>query len=345
MKHLYFLYVLLLFPFTALLASGKTQPPPFDADLFRKNVQTFSLHGEFLFWQIQEGALDYALSMKQQAWGDTACFASGNYQSAQFNGDPGFRIGASFFRAPKYWEVKAQYTRLVGFGKNEATKPSEPLHFLTGTWPQVFSAPMASATSVIYLQYNVADLWADRVFHPNPHLRMRLLSGPTVAWINQKWKITYSNAASQKTDVVNKWGFVGAGLRLGSIIDWFWTSDIYITGGATLAGFLGSYQNTSKQTVNFQPTPNFNPSLPLRDSKLNDTRPAFAAQFFMGPSYQKNFTHKRIEVFVGYELNAWLNLQEISRSSSGSPSEAKETWLNTSMLALQGLTSRLTVDF
>lgn len=327
------------------LGAKEATPPPFDADLFRKDVQVWSGHGEFLFWRVQEGCLDYALTMKQSAWGPANCYANGNFKNATFNGDPGFRIGLSFFRAPKYWEVKGQYTRLTASGENSAGKPDPDQEFLTGTWPQIFSLPMAGAKSYIHLNYNVADLCVDRVFNPNPHLRLRLLGGGIVAWINQNWKVTYHDSSSNQTVVNNRWHFIGGGLKTGTIVDWYWGRDVYITADATLGALLGNYKNESKQRSSFSPGVGYDTSLPLRDTHFSDVRPSFTAQFIFGPSYQKSFSNSRMEFFVGYELNAWLNLHEVFRSTSGSESAAKETWINSSMIALQGLTSRLTIDF
>lgn len=333
------------FTLASALSAKQSTPPPFDADLFRKEAQVWSGHGEFLFWRVQEGSLDYALSMKQSAWGPENCYANGNFKNATFNGDPGFRLGVSFFRAPKYWEVKAQYTRLTARGENSAGKPEPDTEYLTGTWPQIFSAPMAGAKSHIHMNYNVADLWVDRVFNPNPHLRLRLLGGGIVAWINQDWKVTYNDSANNQTTINNRWHFIGGGLKTGTIVDWYWGRDVYITADAIFGALLGSYKNESKQRANFAPGGGYDTSLPLRDAHFSDVRPSFTAQFIFGPSYQKNFKNNRIEFFVGYELNAWMNLQEIFHSTSGSGSATKETWINSSMIALQGLTSRLSVDF
>jgi hypothetical protein len=65
----------------------------------------------------------------------------------------------------------------------------------------------------------------------------------------------------------------------------------------------------------------------------------------IGPSWQKNFTCNRIEIFAGYEMNLWFNLQEIYRSTSGVPSAEKQTWQTTNALVLQGLTTRIVYDF
>jgi hypothetical protein len=328
-----------------LTAKEKSSTPPFDADLFRKDVEVFSAHGEFLFWRVQEGCLDYAMTMNQSAWGPSNCYANGNFKSATFGGDPGFRLGLSFFRAPKYWEVRAGYTRLTAEGNNSAHKPSSSTEYLTGTWPQIFTSPVAKAKSHIHMNYNVADLCVDRVFNPNPHLRLRFLGGGLVGWINQDWRITYNDSFNNYTKISNRWKFIGGGLKIGTMVDWYWGRDVYITANSSLGALLGSYKNKAKQTTNFPIDVSYNTSLPVRDAHFSDVRPTFTAQFIFGPSYQKNFTKNRIELFAGYELNVWLNLQEIYRSTSGSGSAAKETWINSSMIALQGLTTRLTIDF
>jgi len=328
------------------LKPSRTSQAPFDEDLYRQNEQVFSLHGDFLFWRVQEGALDYALTMQESAWGPAECFAQGKFENATFNGDPGFRVTGSFYRAPKYWEIWAQYTRLTARGENSSGKPTPGNEFVTGTWPQIFTSPVAKAESHIHMNYNVADLWADRVFYPNPHLRLRLLGGGSVAWIDQFWKVEYSDSGGNETSIGNRWKFIGGGLRMGTLFDWYWFMSVYMTGGVTFASLLGSYSNTSVQTTNFSPAAGaFNPSIPLRNAHFSDVRPAFNGQFFLGPSVQRSFLGSRMELFIGYELVAWLNLQETFHSTSGAPSDAKETWINTGMIALQGLTSRFTMDF
>ena len=330
----------------SLIGKEATPPPAFDADLYRRDEQVFSVHGDFLYWSIQEGALDYALQMEHGAWGPSQCYAQGDFKNATFNLDPGFRVAMSFFRAPKYWEIWWQYTRLTARGTNSSSKPGTSNEYLTGTWPQIFSDAMTQAKSHIHMNYNTADVWFDRVFLPNPHLKLRFLGGASVAWIDQFWKIEYFDAASDETAITNRWKFVGGGLKIGTLFDWYWFTNIYMTGGTTFAALLGSYSNESLQTANFAPVEGaYNPSIPLRNAHFKDVRPAFTGQFYLGPSYQRNFSNNRIEIFVGYELIAWMNLQENFHSTSGSPAATKETWLNTGMIALQGLTSRVTVDF
>ncbi len=318
---------------------SKKNPPPFDADLFRRDNQVYSFHGDFLFWSVQEGALDYALSMTSPSTAPLS-YAMGNFQNATFYGEPGFRIAGVFFRAPKYWEFWMQYTRLSSQGANSATAPGVANQYLTGTWPQIFINPVATANSYIHLNYNVADLLITRVFFPNPHLRLRLVGGGVAAWMSQFWKVLYADGLGSQTKIGNRWSYLGGGLRVGTMFDWYWFMDVYMTGSATFAGLLGTYNNTAFQTSNATGT-----ELAVRDTSFNDMRPAITGQFTIGPSYQKNFKATRFEIFAGYEWNSWFNLQEIFRSTGGTASSAKETWLNTGNLTLQGLTTRASLDF
>lgn len=327
---------------TALLfaddANNNSVVPPYDADLFRKEEQVFSGHVSFLYWRVEQGALDYALKM-QHAPVPGISYAQGDYERATFDGEPGFRVALGFFRALKYWELWAQYTRLTARGEDDSFAPQDPSRFLVGTWPELTSGPLTRAKSRIHLNYNVGDFLVDRFVNPNPHLRARFLGGATVAWINQNWIVSYYERDLATTQIGNTWKFIGAGIRAGSSFDWFCGYDIYMTGQVTLASLLGSYHNTATQTTTLY----FDQ--PIRDAHYFDIRPVFQTQVMFGLSWQKNFCSNRVEVFTGYELNTWFNLAEVRRSTSGQATASKETLINSSLIALQGLTARLSVDF
>jgi hypothetical protein len=312
----------------------------YDYDLFHKDVECVFAEAEFLYWTVNEGALDYAIKMNQPA-GVTPSYAIGKVNTAGFKLSPGVRLSVGYFNAPKYWDVCAQYTHLISRGKNRVEPPKASGEFLTGTWPQLVSGPLVHAHSRIFFDYNLFDLWVDRIFNPNPHLRIRAGAAACAAWIHQDWKVQYFDSTSFST-LRNQWHFIGGGLATGLQGDWYWGNNIYLTGKYALTAYIGSYRNTAKETVSLSG----GEALVARDSNYSDTRPALSVQFSMGPSWQQNFGCHRIELWVGYEVTSWLNLQEMHRSSSATLSSApKETWQSTSMLAVQGLTTRLTVDF
>jgi hypothetical protein len=331
-------------------APKKTDTPPpapnqaDDSDLFRKNAQVISLHGEFLFWRVQEGGLDYALAMQRPAWGPTLNYAQGNYVTQTWNGDPGFRLAIGLFRASRLWEMKAEYTRYTGHGESHANAPNVAQQYLVGTWPQIIPQ-LSYVKSNIHMNYNVADYFINRFFNPNPHLRLRLYGAGTVAWINQNWTIHYSDALQHTTSTRNHWAFNGGGIKTGMMVDWYWDFfDLYTTMKVMVGGLVGTYENNTKQKTNY-PQADSNPDVAFRDSNYNDVRAVFTFQMLIGPSWQRNFPSNRLEIFAGYEVNGWLNMHEVYRSSGGSPTASKETYVNSSMLALQGLTVRVTYDF
>ena len=316
----------------------KKEAPAYDADLFRKDVPVFSFHGSFLYWGVQEGSLDYVLKM-QSTPPDGPSYAQGKFHTATFNVDPGFRIAASYFRAPHTWEIWGEYTRLTARGKNGVGAPEQVDRFLTATWPQLIDVPLSKAESHIHMNYNTAELMFDRYFMPNLHLRLRFLGGGLAAFIDQNWMIRYKNLENQNSRINNWWRFIGGGLRFGTMIDWFFGYDVYITAKTTFGTLVGSYHNTTRQVAS-------NEAIPVRNTHFSDVRPTFTIQGMIGPSWQKNFANTRLEIFAGYEINSWFNLQEVYRSTQNTgPGTSNQTWINTSMIALQGLTTRATIDF
>jgi len=345
----------LALPVLAFAKPTQAPPPPaWDANLFRSDKQVVSGHLEFLYWKAQEGCLDYAVKMKSPAWTPTGALtgtlAVGDYKNGSFDFDPGLRVSLSYFRAPKEWEVWGSYTRLTARGHDSASKPDQTNLFLNPTWQvAVFlNTPLSGAKSSTHLNYNVADAMANRYFHPNAHLRLRLLGGITAAWMSQNWVIQYftSNIA-QQARVQNQWKFGGAGFRFGVMADWFWTSDIYLTARGTVGALMGFYKNQTKSTTTVAGnTSTDNPAIPFSNTTYRDGRATLTMQAMLGPSWQKSFDRTRVEVFAGYEINTWSNLQEVFRSGS-SPSTLGpvQTFINSSLLSFQGLTTRLTMDF
>jgi hypothetical protein len=175
---------------------------------------------------------------------------------------------------------------------------------------------------------------------------MRLYGGPTVAWIRQGWKVRYKDTAQETTHLRNHWRFTGAGIRAGYMVDWFLgKGGFFFTGLVSAAVYAGNYHNVGRQTSSYIGNGQFNPNRPLRATHLHDTRLIPHVQILGGPSWQMAFKKYRTEIFAGYELNFWTNLHEVYRTSTSAPSQAKQTYINTSVMGLQGLTVRWNLDF
>ncbi len=327
------------------------EEPPYDADLFNKDKSVFFVNAEFLYWIVNEGAVDYAVKMNKPAWSTTQdTFAIGNYQNAHFEWSPGFRVNFGYFRAPHFWDVFLQYTYVPSSGRRTAHAPHSSGEFLNGTWiqPDVGSgtppAPLEKARCHIDLKYNVLDFLFSRRFHTNEHLRFNVFGGLTSAIIFQKMKVSYHDVNAIKSHITNRWRFEGVGFRAGMKLDWYMGYDIYLVGLLSTAALSGWYKNSAyqKTTVSLLGSNN---SRPIRNSRFHDNRLTYTAQFMIGPSWQKRFENMRTEIVLGYEMNIWTNLHQIYRSGFSAPTAAKETFINNSNISLQGLTLRLNLDF
>jgi hypothetical protein len=337
-----------------LQAASASKPAPakvsYDTDLFRENNKIEFINVEFLYWTVNESALDYALKMKHPAWG-SATEGVGRYKVVDFGWSPGVRMNVGYFNAPHYWDAYLQATHFKCTGQDEAKAPREADLFLNGTWPQPAfdlktEIPLAKARSSVELRLNILELLATRRFHPNPHLRMRLFGGPTIAWIRENWEVDYRDTASNTSHLHNHWRFTGAGIKAGYTIDWFLgKGGIFFTGTFTAAVYAGGYHNVSKQHSSDSSNGQFDTSLPLRNAHYSDTRLVPYFQLLAGPSWQMAFGRFRTELFAGYELNFWTNLHEVYRTTVGAPAQAKQTIMSNSVMGIQGLTVRWNFDF
>lgn len=252
--------------------------PPVDSDeVFFPRCKEWLGNVEFLFWKVNEGNLEYAVKENKVV-------------RAKFDSNPGVRVMAGFYNAPKYWELFGQYTYFQTYGRNRSCERNSHLK----------------------LNYQLGDVMFSRVFDPNPHLRMRLLSGISGAFIHQNWSVEKS-----------KWKYSAGGLRVGLTADWWWKWHLYFTGRVSLAGFAGKYTTASRKLC------------------YSDYRYAQHLQLLLGPSWHCLAKSYHTEFFIGYELNGWLNLAETYRTLPRS----HHLLHSSSAVALQGLTMRATVGF
>jgi len=331
-----------------LFADAPPEKISYDTDLFREGRRVEFVNLEFLYWTVGESAMDYALRMKDQAWG-TPTEGVGHYKNVDFGWNPGFRGNVGYFNAHHYWDVYAQYTYFKCTGHDKTHAPDAAGLFLNGTWPQpsfTEEVPLAKAHSSIDFTLQIADAIATRRFFPNPHFRLRLFGGPTVAWLRQNWEIDYRDVDGETSHLHSHWRFTGAGLRAGLFLDWFMgKGGFFLTSCFSGAVYAGSYHNVSKQRSSFANNGQFNTALPLRNVHLHDVRLIPHFQLLAGPSWQMAFDPYRTELFIGYELNFWSNVHEVYRTTMGAPTQAKQTIMSNSTISIQGLTLRWNLDF
>ncbi len=310
----------------------KTSPRlPFDADLFQKDLKASHTDLEFLWWTIQEGSLIYGTKQNTAPTRNAYAGANGKYKRAEFDWAPGFRLTYGFFNAPKYWDAFIRYTWFYSSGNDHFSDK-----FLNAAWSSTLD-DLNNAKSAIWLHHHLGDLLVARVFIPNPHLRMRTFGGISGGWIDQKWIVHYSNGL-QNEKIDNQWRYWGVGPKLGLVFDWYWFWDFYLSGKVAWGGLLGKYQNRAKQK-------DLSNQTFLQDTSYEDYRYAYHVQFILGYSWQKAFAQSRVELFAGYEINHWWNLQEVYYSTKDAMLSGSEPRINSGGLTFHGLTMRMTLNF
>ena len=303
--------------------------------LFVERSQLF-ITGEFLYWTIQEQVLDYAITKNKNTTA-LETFGIGKYQTVDFEWRPGFRVAATWYRCPRYWELTGEYTWFFDRGSDCVSNCDLSANYIGPTTQVIAVEPYQKSSSTVKSHYQLGDLYVARVFDPNPHLRMRLMGGLTIAYIDNEQKQRHLNFHDEQDNIEDKWSFFGGGVRAGLRVDWFWGYEFYLTGKFTFAGLVGEYENTAKQITT--------DDILVRDTCYHDNRLSLHSQIILGPSWQRPCDCWSIELFAGYEFNQWYNLQERYRTELSDVDASKETYISRGNYGLHGLTVRLTVGF
>lgn len=324
--------------------SERCLPPISGEDHLFPRCKSFFGSVEFLYWTLKEGDLSYAIdnSANDDFYSPTvAQFAHGQVKNGHFEFRPGARASVGYYNAPNFWEITAEYTYYKTHGRDCTQGCSNPNRPLSSTLPLNLPTStrflgLDSAECQTKFKYQLGDLFVTRVFDPNPHLRMRFISGIAAAYLRHELNNEYKLDSFARF-INDHWQYKAGGLRLGVTADWWlhW-QNLYLTGKATLAGFIGSYKNVF--TVDSRQA-----RLGLIDYK--DTRFAEHIQLLVGPSWQSTCKCFYYSLLVGYEMNAWFNLQQTAFTHNFPTPYYQPLLWNTSTMALHGLTIRLNGGF
>lgn len=306
--------------------------------LFVERSQFF-VSAEFLYWATETGLLDYAIH-KNKTTTSPDTFGIGKYKTAGYGFDPGVRVSAAWYRCPRYWELKGEYTYFRNCDSDSVSNNSGGANYVNPTTAVILTeGPFRRSQGKSELTFHQADLNVARVFDPNPHLRMRVLGGLTLASFDNELSQVHENFLDERIDIDDEWTFFGGGIRMGVTADWYWGCEFYLTAKTSFAALIGTYENTGKQTET---------GILVRHAEYDDHRFAMHSQFLLGPSWQRPCDCWSIEIFAGYEFNIWMNLQERYRQNVAyTPlvDEAKETYVSSSLFGMHGLSLRLTIGF
>lgn len=304
------------------------------------------LRSDFLFWKTLSTPTYYVVS-KQPYNVDFNTYIVGNVLSTTFDHDPGFRFSLGYRFAPNHWELDAQYTFFNNKGQDEIHGPiTVQPEILVASFEVPFvtvDSSLAKAAAEIELLYQTFDLTLVKRFLFSDSLLLNLFAGFTGAWIDQDWTINYGSGSLFET-VDSDWRFFGGGLKIGLNSDWHFCQGWSLFSEISVATVVGSYENTL-DINQFYFTSSTNSSQVNTSSLLDDTRAAYYFHFLLGPSWGKVYSCWGFDLFIGYELDGWFNLQEITTTANQSNAGQRLNLFSQGLLCLQGLTANLTFNF
>ncbi len=335
---------------SAVFAAPKASKTPKASDLQRTAIAkieeekpAFFIKGDFLYWRIEEGELDF---VHNDSTGLTSATGGlGDLEHATYEWNPGFKAALEYRIKSDMWKFEGHYTFFNPSSTKTILRPAGKT--ITGTFPQFTVNPMEKATSHISFQGHFFDLLLSRVFTVTPKIHINFFNGLEGCWIKQNWGITYFGEApgNTNTKIKPKWRFKGVGIKSGLLADWLMGKGFNWTMQGAISEIFGNYDNRIK-TIRQYPTTGVN--LTLQFIHYDDFRLVTHFQFLMGPSWEGQYNWGGIRLFIGYELNNWLNIHEILREEFHASTDSVTNPLSRhikSPFQTQGLTVNATLNW
>jgi Legionella pneumophila major outer membrane protein precursor len=192
-----------LFSFTPLISDEGVFYGP-------KEPYTCWVTGEFLYWKVFQGGMEYADSFNE-AVGD---LADARGHEIDFDYKPGFRVGVGLL-TPCCLDFNANYTRFYAKESESVTDTLFPTFNYFGSPQGLLIPSVASAAADWRLCFQTAELEMGRVFSPSCAFALHPHLGVQGAWIDQKAEINYVASDGSPYNITFKNDFWGVGLKGG----------------------------------------------------------------------------------------------------------------------------------
>lgn len=302
---------------------------------------------DFIFWTPRMDGLAYSYT----GFGnDINSVSQGAVQELQWPWEPGFKIGVGLALDHDGWDVGAQYTwlqadRKDNQGLNATLAPTWNINEQFSDYtPNTANGMTSIRTAGVSwkLSYNVANMELGRNFFVSKFLTMRPFWGLTGAWINQKYKVTYtspddvSSIDAISNQMSNNQDYWGLGLRTGLDTSWRFTNDFSFYGDFSFSG-LWSYFSTTRRDQDKNLVSGATPIVNIdTDSAFHTVKPLFEMEF--GFRYETWLSEEEYHLMLqaGWSEVIWSNFNQLFRLSNiGSNGD----------LTLQGVSVKARFDF
>jgi hypothetical protein len=337
----------------------------------RKNGTSFPAQAgyfgsaEFLWWRLDETGLDYTTVKRSNTPANgTTNLILGKVYKVTPQSNPGFRLGFGYRFDKELWELGGFYTFYHTKGSDHVECPEcnsniETMPAMAPTIGTNIDA-LLEAKARLGFWYHIGDIELAKPLTLGEYTSCRLVVGPTMAFIQQKFKLAFSdNQATftpcppDRTKHDIKWKFSGAGIRFGADTRWNIIERVNFLFGAYLSALYGNYKNTWVAYRYLDPTGNVCPEgrntpqskVPYSDANFSNHRTVFSTRLFGGIGYNYSFKRFNVEGYVNYELNTWFNLADQYRLEGNPTNFAKIRVLQTPPLNLSGVDIGFKINF
>lgn len=312
-----------------------SKPPLFDPHSLSESCRVW-IEGEGLFWQANEGSLDYGTESKS-----TATIKGGKVKQPHFDWDWGFRLGIGYKVPNDKWDLFLHYTYLQGEARGDSSAVAifpvwaSGFHF---SGPGSFYATSAKAHWEMIL--NLLDLEWGRNCLAGKWLSFRPFIGIRSLFIDQNYHVSYRGGTVAPVDedkVHLDTDFWGIGMRMGVNSLWGLGKGFGIYGNGSFSLLSGHFDVEEREKLK-------EADIRLLSVEKEVDNVVVAADLALGLQWDYLFSRNRYHFGIkfGWEFNLFFDQNQLFNFLSTSPSSIH---FQNDDLTFQGITLGLRFDF
>jgi hypothetical protein len=316
--------------------------------------------GSFIYWQVAQDNMAYALTNNNALVAATATDIAGNYVETDFTYQPGFKVTGGMNFDYDNWDSFVEYTRLHGSTDTSTNGPSAGS--LLANWGSnhllAKSQVFRSAWSTFKTNLDFVDWVLARSFFVGKDLTFHPMVGVRGAWITQSMSVHYRNPTTSglsgsfdsnstilgvysSQDVYSRVHSWGVGPRVGLEGSWMLGQGIrfYGNGYADILYTKYKIQNKAVYTI----TSSGAGQTFAFTEKPGTVRTHLDLELGLGWGSYFDDNNWHIDLSAGYGFQVFFN-QNMFRSSFDNTVVASGSATNGDM-TIQGLTATVRIDF
>jgi hypothetical protein len=291
-----------------------------------------SLFIEMLYWQPFIGGSEFAYT--NGVFPVTNSPFVGKIAEQNCDWQFGFRTGLSYRFSSFDWTLSADFARLTFENVEHAGHPNGGV--CASGLPNASNETSAKAMWAV--SFNVLDVDLSRPYFLRPRFSLNPRIGVRTAWIKQHDHAHYFNASNNESKLLKYVNATtGIGIFGGTQMNWYWSNQWSLFGGATGSLIYGKMKVAAK-SMNFTESA---ATVPL-DVSADTYKVLPNLSVDTGLQWQMAWKYVSLSLAAGYEFQYWWRQNQRLHLDDG----ATYSWVRFAEdLGFQGLNIRAALDF